>query len=397
MKTFAILGRQPKIGMAELESLYGADSVAVFSDSCSFVKPEIDYRASLRLGSVIKVGQILEIGTYTNWQLVSERVIATFKELAKNGSAGKLTIGTSVYGLNIKPKEIENTGLTVKRTLKKAGFSIRLVPNKQASLSTAQVLHNKLDGRAGIELVVFSAGTKFFIGKTTYEQDIEAYTARDQARPKRDAFVGMLPPKLAQTIINLANGKLNAPKNLSESTLLDPFCGTGVVLQEALLMGYSVVGTDISSKMINYSQENIEWLKEKFQRISQSSVDIEKADATNFSWPQKIDLVAGETYLGSPISMMPDPLKLSKLLAETDGLHKKTLQNLASQLKPGTRLCLAVPAWRTKNGFKHLPTLDQLSEIGYNRIDFKYAKAKDLIYIRESQFVGRELVVLEKI
>lgn len=397
MKTFAILGRQPKIGLAELESLYGADCVAVFSDNCAFVEPEIDYRASLRLGSVVKVGKIFTMGSYVNWGHITNQVVDLFKDCSSKKTEGKLTIGLSVYGLRVSNKDIEKTGLMAKKILKKNGQSIRLVPNKSSALSSAQVLHNKLDGRSGIEVVVYATGTKYFIGTTTYEQDIEAYTARDQARPKRDAFVGMLPPKLAQTIINLANGKLTAQKNLSESTLLDPFCGTGVVLQEALLMGYSVVGTDISSKMINFSQENIEWLKEKFQRISQSSVDIEKADATNFSWPQKIDLVAGETYLGSPISMMPDPLKLSKLLAETDGLHKKTLQNLSSQLKPGTRLCLAVPAWRINNGFKHLPTLDQLSEIGYNRIDFKYAKAKDLIYIRESQFVGRELVVLEKI
>ena len=66
MKTFAILGRQPKIGLAELESLYGADCVAVFSDNCAFVEPEIDYRASLRLGSVVKVGKIFTMGSYVN-------------------------------------------------------------------------------------------------------------------------------------------------------------------------------------------------------------------------------------------------------------------------------------------------------------------------------------------
>lgn len=64
--------------------------------------------------------------------------------------------------------------------------------------------------------------------RTSFVQDIESYTARDQARPMRDARVGMLPPKLAQIIINLALS------NNDITEVLDPFCGTGVVLQEGI-------------------------------------------------------------------------------------------------------------------------------------------------------------------
>jgi hypothetical protein len=38
-------------------------------------------------------------------------------------------------------------------------------------------------------------------------QDIDAYAERDFERPMRDAFVGMLPPKLAQIMLNLAVGE----------------------------------------------------------------------------------------------------------------------------------------------------------------------------------------------
>ncbi len=52
-------------------------------------------------------------------------------------------------------------------------------------------------------------------------QDVDEYAARDQARPKRDAYVGMLPPKLAQTLINNAYGnELSGEKRV---TVLDPF------------------------------------------------------------------------------------------------------------------------------------------------------------------------------
>src|SRR6185503_10002944 len=102
------------------------------------------------------------------------------------------------------------------------------------------------------------------LAQTLFVQDIEAYGARDQARPARDARVGMLPPKLAQIMLNLSAGPLRASaEELARLRVLDPFCGTGVILQEALLMGYSVLGTDIDERMVDYSRRNIKWLFQK--------------------------------------------------------------------------------------------------------------------------------------
>jgi tRNA G10 N-methylase Trm11 len=398
MKYFAILGRQPKIGLAELESLLGSDNITPFGYSCALVEASLSPPVYNRLGSVIKVGEVLLVDNYDGWPKVAKKIISYFKQIANTKDAGKLTIGISTYGLRITNKDIEKTGLTAKKILKASSRPIRLVPNKAAALSTAQVIHNNLTGPSGIEIVVIGHGNQVIVGVTTFEQDIEAYTARDQARPKRDAYIGMLPPKLAQTIINLAQGSLpqNSLPATPNITLLDPFCGTGVVLQEASLMGYSVIGTDVNPKMVDYSIENIQWLLNKYPTAAKKYTSIELADAQDHQWPPNIGLVATETFLGQPISMMPDDEKLARLTNETNGLHKKTLVNLAKQLPPGTRLCLAVPTWRTKKGFKHLPALDQLEEIGYNRIDFKHTKRQELIYIRDNQFVGRELVVLTR-
>jgi tRNA G10 N-methylase Trm11 len=106
-------------------------------------------------------------------------------------------------------------------------------------------------------------------------QNITAYAKRDQNRPKRDAFVGMLPPKLAQTMINLAVGP-NQPQIWLQNRdfakidgktpkLLDPFCGTGTVLQEAILKGFTAYGSDLNPKMVDYTKENIKWLEKSFR------------------------------------------------------------------------------------------------------------------------------------
>lgn len=228
---------------------------------------------------------------------------------------------------------------------------------------------------------------------TVHEQDIEAYAARDQARPMRDAKVGMLPPKLAQTIINLATGPINISP--ADQTVLDPFCGTGVVLQEALLMGYNVIGTDLEPRMIAYSEENIQWLRNKYPELT-GTTSFGIGDASIQKWQPAPTFVAAETYLGAPLFSLPAQNQMMDMVQSINTLHKKVLQNIHSQLPSGARLCLAVPAWRGKNGFIHLPVLDQLGKLGYNQLVFSHVNAKNLVYARADQIVARQLVVLQK-
>ncbi|MGZ6005705.1 MAG: TRM11 family SAM-dependent methyltransferase, partial [Candidatus Saccharimonadales bacterium] len=231
--------------------------------------------------------------------------------------------------------------------------------------------------------------------------DIEAYAQRDHGRPKRDAKVGMLPPKLAQIIINLASGTALAPgcgpAHPIDKTILDPFCGTGVILQEALLMGYRTVGTDLEPRMIEYSQANLEWLLQKYAIAAKSNYLLNAGDATHVDWPERFDTVATEVYLGQPFSSLPAPAKLEQVIQDVNTITKKFLINLAKQSKPGFRLCLAVPAWQTSRNFKHLPLIDVLTDMGYNRMSFVHAGGDDLIYHREGQIVGRELIVLTRV
>lgn len=413
MSSLIILGRQPELGIAELESLYGTENVIPFGKKYTLVNLPAEKIVFSRLGGSIKLASILEELPTTDWLAIEKHLLKIVtNHLDYIPKEGKFNFGLSAYDLPATVNQLTRSTLTIKKIIKKNGISVRVVPNKSTALSTAQVIHNNLAGaRRGWELVCVRKNNSTLVCLTMAEQDIEAYTARDQARPKRDAYVGMLPPKLAQIIINLATGPIGEwgladsimGGNKSQSTsyhpptptILDPFCGTGVVLQEALLMGYAVYGTDISAKMIDYSTANINWLKSKFDGINQSA-RIELGDATNYKWQKPINIVACETYLGSPISIMPDRDKLNKLINETNNLHKKALTNIGSQIASGTRLCLALPTWRTKKGFAHLPVLDQIDKLGYNRIDFKHVQAKSLIYARQDQIVGRELIVLVK-
>jgi hypothetical protein len=107
-----------------------------------------------------------------------------------------------LINFNISTKKILATGLSIKKAIKSTGRPMRLVPNKDQELNSAQVVHNKLTDENGWELLIIKDGSKTIIAQTVKVQDIENYAKRDQERPRRDPKVGMLPPKLAQIIIS---------------------------------------------------------------------------------------------------------------------------------------------------------------------------------------------------
>lgn len=411
--TILTLGRQPSMGIAELESLYGAENVKPYGSQAAFLNIESSKVDFARLGGSTRLCKVLAELPASSWSAARDFLAKTIPDHEKYVPEGKLTIGVSVIGIKVDTKDIERCLLGAKKAVKALGRSVRIVPNKTAELNAAQVIHNNLTGSNGWELVIISNGATAFLAQTVSIQDIEGYAARDQARPYRDARVGMLPPKLAQTIINLAVSKINdhssrqqpttlpteATQNLELRTqnlvLLDPFCGTGVLLQEASLMGFDAYGTDLEPRMVEYSIGNMHWIREKFD-VAGESVRIELGDATEHKWQQPIDLLASETYLGQAYASLPPQEQLQKNIRYVDSLHRKFLFNLQKQVKKGTRICLAVPAWYTKSSFLHLPVLDHLQELGYNRVKFVHVSKDDLIYHRENQIVGRELVVLVK-
>ena len=386
-RSLVILGRQPALGLAELERLYGADSLHPVDRHVAVLDVGPKHMQFARLGGTVKLAKVLTRLDTTAWPQVIRYITKTVPDHLQYIPDGKIRLGLNVYGLRMTIAEVNRAGLEIKKSIKKAGRSVRVVPNTTLELNSAQSLHNQLTGPTGLEFVLVKDGNGTLLAQVIHVQDISAYAARDQARPKRDARVGMLPPKLAQIITNLSAIQPG-------QTLLDPFCGTGVVSQEALIMGASAYGTDLEQRMIDFSQVNLDWLNTKYDLAG--SFTLEAGDATDHQWSKPFDGVAGETYLGRPFSAEPDAEVLGQVTRDVDTIHRKFLKNMAKQTPAGLSLCLAVPAWKTKNGFKHLPCLDSLEELGYTRMSFVHVRNEDLVYHREDQFVGRELVVLTR-
>lgn len=388
----ALLGRQPALSIAELERVY--PRVSWFSADTALVDtPEMDVQ---KLGGTQKAGKVAFEVSVADWRRVSDAIVSHYSK--KWGSyEGKITLGLSVYGFDVGTREVQKIGLVLKSKLKGRGASIRLIPNQEIALSSATSHHNKLglsDNK--VELLIVKGGKSVIVAESTGAQNITALAARDQGRPKRDAFVGMLPPKLAQIMINLAGPLTKDPESdLAQPRILDPFCGTGVLLQEASLMGYAVYGTDLAEKMIRYSRDNLNWLEDTYRFTTEWY--LHEGDATDTQWQQPVDAVVSEAYLGQPFSAPPSPTKLTEVRGNCNFIISGFLRNLAAQVKPGTPVVLAVPAWKDKEGhFTHLPLIDKLSDLGFEQVKFETIPTEQLLYYRPDQVVARELLVLTK-
>lgn len=384
-KTLFILGRQPEFGIAEVESLFPDGNIGIISEKIISLNKAVEPDLINRLGGTIKFAKEITSLDSSRIESLEDIVIENVADNLASLPDGKINFGISYYGSNQTVRDIERIALNVKRSVKRTGRSIRIIPNKEIELSSAQIFHNKLTGRTGFELIVIATDTTITLAKTIAVQNIESYTSRDQKRPYRDAKIGMLPPKLAQIMINLVNPASNA-------IILDPFCGTGVVLQESLLMGLQAVGTDIDSRMVDYSSNNIKWLRQRYNNLK--DCEVTHGDATNHIWNKNIDDVVSETYLGHPFFQVPSINLINREALFVNDLLVKFLKNIYPQIKPEAKLCLAIPAWRYNDQFIQLPLLDQLEEIGYNPMSFKNLKTKDLIYYRPNQVVARQMLLL---
>ena len=354
MKYVAIAGRQPLISLAEIQALYDKAARLVGKKLVFFeidedgeenISPDIN-----RLGGSLKLGRFFD----TDFSKLAKFLATTHPE-------GKITLGISDFSKQKKSGLAKQKSMELKRNLAKMGRSVRVITSNEPEISSATAHHNQLGEKAGC-FEIFLIDREIYLSLGT--QNITAYTERDQVRPARDAKVGMLPPKLAQILINLC-GKL--PEG---ARVLDPFCGTGVVLQEAAIMGYVPYGTDLNERMVEYSKKNLSWLfNERNQKRFKILPDlilkkeqileaISVGDATNFTWEGK---------------------------------------NITPQIKSGTPVVMALPAWLRENGkYAGLKILDEIQEMGYNFEKFQDLSQSDLLYYREGQIVAREIIVIRK-
>lgn len=369
-----ILGREKKLCLAEAEAVFG--KVKIISDDAVIVDSAQAININ-HLGGAIKCAEIINENSTS-----IESDIANY--ILKENQGGKINFGISFYGTG---KTYKGSGIKIKKSLKSKGLSVRYIqPKSGDNLNAASVIYNKLT-KGGFEILIVQKSDKStLLARTTGIQDINEYSRRDYEKPCRDRKVGMLPPKLSQIMINLAMPEKKA-------IIVDPFCGSGGLLMEAALMGYQATGSDISQDMIDCSIKNIQWFANNYSPNINPLVEA-PADATQKTYPDKSYSIVTEGYLGDNFVIKPSASTVQKQLPSLEKLYVNFLKNLQSQPVKPKSVVLCMPFWLVDGTTYQLKIIDEIVNLGYTIHEFQSVKSPDLRYLREGQFTGRQIVVL---
>jgi tRNA G10 N-methylase Trm11 len=403
-KYIFFLGHQPHLSVAELQAVFGAGSILDIANQYAILElnqePNIDL-----LGGTTKISRLIKSESLEqDYKLqIKNLVLAQITE----HKSDKLKLGLSIYSgkydTQLSRKFIQKTLEELRSELKNS-LKLRTIEpkdTKTTQLNAAQIIHGDLLKKDGLSLDIIITKSTILLAQTFQVPNLKKYTLRDYGKPKPSGVNGMLPPKLAQILINLSGAKPG-------DTILDPFCGSGTVLQEALLMDISGLGTDLNPQIIDDAKKNLEWLDKRFQlRDSKAKFDLEVADATTHQWSKSFTHIVCEGYLGTALSKEPSPAKLQEIITSCNNVAEGFFKNIHSQLNKDQKIVVALPCWFIGKEIIKLPVVENLPALGYNLMKSKKVSEdssedakSDLIYHRstdtKSQLVGRDIYVLTK-
>lgn len=387
MTYYFILGANPALSLAEIFTVLGPLATFELVDKdCLLVEVtgELDTKSLIN-----KLGGTVKIGLATPF--VGKDLLMAIKEKCQAKPGKKFSFGFSAYGKVTTP--IKSLAMNLKRALQEDGLSCRWVVSKEKNLSSVVVEQTGLL-KEGAEIVLIKHGERLLIGRTEVVQLFKDWSHRDYGRPERDDFSGMLPPKLARIMINLAGVA-------KDDVLADPFCGSGTVLTEGAMLGiHELIGSDVSLEAIDDTKKNLAWLKSQYD-LADFHAQLFECDARNLSTilgADSVDKVVTEPYLGPVVGTRATPENIKKLT----NLYSQFLVELDKIVKVKGRV---VMVWPVLVGRKANTFLDidmgpwrMWRALPANLINpsMNLSQRHTIVYGRAGQKVWREIVILVK-
>lgn len=387
MKYILEIGNFEDLALAELMAKLGEDSLKYLNGRYVYVESDevLDQNWLNKVGSVISVFEILSVAKE---KTEVEKVIDVFLNDAEENIFGKghLFFESNYYDFKDRRRVLTES----KKLLAKNNIKVKF----RSNWSTAGMWADGWpENCLAIKALKFRA--EYFVLKQVAVQDINTYSERDAGKPYRDAVLGMLPPKLAQSMINI--GVMGSKVDV----LMDPFCGTGTVLIEGKLMGLKVKGSDIQQVNVKGSMENL-------GKFFEDETEIFKADARSLKNEdvEGVDLFVTEGYLGTPKRGSEEYEDMIKESREIERLASEFLKNLTEKKSDEAFvvvMCLPVFNARSRDRKIFMKKIvEKVEELGYivsTLLPKKLLRGnKDvhsIVYGRDDQFVYRQIYRLE--
>ncbi len=364
MEYFFVFGRNPALSYAELVAYTQSRGIKfnqiLFERNYFIAEFEEDPNFNIQeFGGVIKLGRIQYKGDMANFE-----IFLAEDELIESDKFTYSTMGYFIEDLIAAKFKREKRKAMLKRGRRQLGLQndeTILIPN------------------ADVEFFGYDLEGKVYFGKIEQDYSYAEIKERDMKKPVRRESLA-ISPRLAKILVNLSQVK-------EGGLLLDPFCGVGGILQEALIKKMNCYGLDKDKEAIESARKNLKWMEQRYElQASYKLVNVDSRKAPNI----KIDGVATEPDLGEIVRSKPSDKKAQEILKGFETLFTAVLKRVSEIKKPGAKIATTMPFIR-----KHSVDLQKICEktgLKMSKLDGVEFPIKEY---RDDQFIGRELVVFE--
>lgn len=374
MHSLFILGRNPELSKQEIFSYLRKTENKLISFSLNENGLLVETEKPLEKSTVDCLGGTISIGEVFVQANQKEILKKLESQIIYSGTKNNITFALWDFSNN---KSYSQTLDYLKKRFRseKLRASQKQLSSKIQSQDEQEfnVLSSKL---VDLEFFVFQKKDEVFIGKITQKCDYKSLEKRDMEKPVRRESLS-ISPRLAKIMINLSETKSN-------HLIVDPFCGIGAILQEALLQNINVIGIDSNKDAISGAKQNMQWFK-----FNQNNYKLIKDDSKNIQISPVNSLVS-EPDFGPALKKFPTIEESNKIMQNFENLMISVLNNLKLSIK--NKFVFTSPYIKLHNKQRIACNLQRIIV----STNLKLVNGFPINEFRENQIVGRQIVVFSK-
>jgi tRNA G10 N-methylase Trm11 len=370
MEYFFILGRNPTLSYAEILSYLKSHGIAysVVFFKKNFLVMSVGEGIKLNIqefGGVMKIGKANIFDSEKNLDVF---VKDYFMDLGKF-SFSVLGDNSEEYTEEMEQKLMKKfRSEKIKAQVRHSRASMKLQEGDEVTIPNSDV-----------EFFYQVEENKIYFGRVDQEYSYEEIKKRDMKKPARRNELA-ISPRLAKILINLSQVR-------EGQLLVDPFCGIGVIVQEALLKGINCFGVDKDRFAITGAKKNIDWLSDNFEISGRARFHV--GDSANIP-SVKIDGVATEPALGDLVKKRLFDKVAPRYIQDFEKMIIPILKRIKELKTPGSKVVLTMPCIRQFS--VSMIKIANFTGLKVYQLDDVQMPIKEF---REKQHIGREIVVLE--
>jgi hypothetical protein len=238
------------------------------------------------------------------------------------------------------------------------------------------------------EIVAYNKNVELLV---TWYQHIDLYECIDFNKPQHGMWVGMMPSKLAHSLINIAIGLYQTQRWTNKTiTIYDPFCWFWTTNFVANAQWYDTIWSD---KNITAVKKNVERRKKQSYATDKKLLffkhDVTKIYQKNFL--NHVTCIVTEWWLG-PIVRQKIPFsKAQEEYNKIFNVYQQRIQHTSHFFDQNISMCFCIPEYTffdhedQKNYLQHriIQCLEQ---------HWRICSYIDKAYMRAKQFVGRKII-----